>query len=202
MMEEFLWERGYSSIGGVDEAGRGPLAGPLVAACVVLPRYCYLPGVKDSKSLSPSRREKLYRDICSSSLAIGIGIVGESFIDTVGIDKANVFVFQEAISRASSSRFPEILILDWVKVPFLQIPSLSLPRAESKSLAVAAASVVAKVFRDEILQNFYQPLFPHYSFSQHKGYGTSLHRREIEEWGLESCHRLSFCQKYGKQSQR
>ena len=97
------------------------MAGPLVAACVVLPRYCYLPGVRDSKSLSPSQREKLYREICSSSLAIGIGMVGERFIDAAGIEKANGFVFQEAIYRASSSRFPEFLILDWVKVPFFRL---------------------------------------------------------------------------------
>ncbi|MDI3542653.1 MAG: ribonuclease [Candidatus Atribacteria bacterium] len=200
MIEEFLWERGYSFIGGVDEAGRGPLAGPLVAACVVLPRYCYLPGVKDSKSLSPSRRKELYKEICSSTWAIGIGMVGEKFIDAVGIEKANAFVFQEAICRASSSYFPDFLVLDWVKIPYLQTSSLSFARAESKSLAVAAASVVAKVFRDEIMENFYQPLFPHFSFSQHKGYGTSLHRKEIEKWGLESCHRLSFCRKYGKPS--
>jgi len=200
MIEEFLWERGYSFIGGVDEAGRGPLAGPLVAACVVLPRYSYLPGVKDSKSLSPSRRKELYREICSSAWTIGIGMVGEKFIDTVGIEKANVLVFQEAIYRASSSYFPDFLILDWVKIPSLLVSSCSLPHAESKSAAVAAASVVAKVFRDEIMENFYQPLFPHFSFSQHKGYGTSLHQKEIEKWGLESCHRLSFCRKYGKPS--
>jgi len=200
MIEEFLWERGYSFIGGVDEAGRGPLAGPLVAACVVLPRYFYLRGVKDSKSLSPSRRKELYQEICSSALAIGIGMVGERFIDTVGIEKANVFVFQEAIRWASFSYFPDFLILDWVKVPSLNFPSCSLPRAESKSETVAAASVVAKVFRDELMENFYQPLFPRYSFSQHKGYGTSIHREEIEKWGLEDCHRRSFCRRYGKQS--
>jgi len=105
MIEEFLWERGYSFIGGVDEAGRGPLAGPLVAACVVLPRYSYLPGVKDSKSLSPSRRKELYREICSSAWTIGIGMVGEKFIDTVGIEKATVSI------NFSGSYLPSIFFL-------------------------------------------------------------------------------------------
>lgn len=200
MVEEELWKRGYTRIGGVDEAGRGPLAGPLVASCVVIPPGFSLPDLRDSKKLSPSRRRKLFERICACALSIGVSIVGEKWIDVLGIQKANLFAFQDAMYRAFLGGSPDFLILDWWKIPSLSIPSLSLSHAEDLSISVASASVVAKVVRDQLMEDFYHPLFPQYGFSSHKGYGTQFHLTQIAVWGLSPCHRKSFCAGRGKDS--
>ncbi|MGC8778902.1 MAG: ribonuclease HII [Candidatus Caldatribacteriaceae bacterium] len=200
MVEEELWRKGYQRIGGVDEAGRGPLAGPLVASCVVVPLGFSLPGLRDSKKLSPLKRRALFEMICSKALSVGVSVVGERWIDLLGIQKANLFALENAVYRAFWHELPDFLIFDWWKVPFISIPSLSLAHAEELSVAVASASVVAKVVRDQIMEDFYHPLFPHYGFSVNKGYGTRFHLAQIETWGLSCCHRRSFCSGRGKGS--
>ncbi len=198
MLEEELWEQGYKRIGGVDEAGRGPLAGPLVASCVILPPGFHLPGLRDAKKLSPLERRRIFDLLCTHALAIGVGVLGERWIDVLGIQKANQFVFKEAIRRVFLRQSPDFLILDWWKIPSLTVPYLALAHAEEQSISVASASIVAKVVRDQMMEEFYHPLFPQYGFVQHKGYGTTFHRKQIERWGLSSCHRRSFCQRGGK----
>lgn len=198
MVEEELWREGYRRIGGVDEAGRGPLAGPLVASCVVVPYGFYLPGLRDSKKLSPSKRKSLFQVICSCALSVGVSILGEQWIDVLGIQEANLFAFREAVYRASFQNSPDFLVFDWWKVSLFSIPSLSLSHGEDRSIAVAAASVVAKVVRDQLMEGFYHPLFPQYGFSSNKGYGTHFHLVQIGTWGLSSCHRKSFFIRRGK----
>jgi ribonuclease HII len=197
MIEEALWKEGYTRIGGVDEAGRGPLAGPLVASCVVVPCGFSLPGLRDSKKLSPAKRRAFFEAICAGALSIGVSVIGERWIDLIGIQKANLFALQDAVYRAFLQQGPDFLIFDWWKVPLTSIPSLSLPHAEDLSIAVASASVVAKVVRDQIMEEFYHPLFPHYGFLENKGYGTRFHLMQIEAWGLSRCHRKSFCSDRG-----
>ncbi|MEN3186915.1 MAG: ribonuclease HII [Atribacterota bacterium] len=200
MVEEELWEKGYTRIGGVDEAGRGPLAGPLVASCVVISPGFSLPDLRDSKKLSPTKRKELFEEICLRAMSIGVSVVGEKWIDVLGIQKANFFAFQDAIRRAFLRESPDFLILDWWKIPALSIPFLSFSHAEDLSVAVASASIVAKVVRDQLMEDFYHPLFPQYGFSSHKGYGTQFHLTQIAIWGLSPYHRKSFCASYGKNS--
>ncbi|MEN3202517.1 MAG: ribonuclease HII [Atribacterota bacterium] len=194
-LEHELWEKGYRFIGGADEAGRGPLAGPLVASCVVLSPSFSLTRVPDSKRLTPAKRRKLFEIICREAVCVTLSVVGEQFIDCLGIQEANAFALYEAVWRASSLGKCEYVIVDWFPINWLFTPCLSLPRAEEKSLAVACASVVAKVFRDYLMEEWYDALFPGYGFAQHKGYGTATHLARLEVLGLSSCHRKSFCRK-------
>jgi len=196
MLEYGFCEKGMRYIAGVDEAGRGPLAGPLVSCCVIFPPRHFPPGLKDSKLLSPSKRIHLFQDICSEAYSLGVSIVGEKLIDCLGIQRANIYSFYEAVIRAAMKNMPDFVISDWIHIPGLNIPSISPVRAETKSYSVAAASIVAKVVRDSIMENQYQNLFPEYGFSRHKGYGTKLHFEKLSKYGLASCHRRSFCGKF------
>ncbi|MDK2897254.1 MAG: ribonuclease [Candidatus Atribacteria bacterium] len=196
LLEESLWSKGYTLVGGVDEAGRGSLAGPIVASCVVLPAYSSLPGLKDSKLLSRKQREVLFEQVCSLATSVGIGLIGEGIIDMVGINRANYLAFWEAIRGVEMMSSVDFLILDWINLPGLLIPSISTTHAESKSLTVAAASVVAKVTRDQLMTDFYHSEFPHYGFAQHKGYGTKQHLAALEVWGMSPVHRRTFCRRY------
>ncbi|WP_369017362.1 ribonuclease HII [Thermatribacter velox] len=201
-IEEKLWSEGYRFIGGVDEAGRGALGGPLVASCVVLPPFSSFPFLKDSKTLSPQKREDLFSFICEHAIAIGIGMACERLIDVLGINAANLYAFREAISRATLSRPLEFLIFDWLEVKGIPIPSLAFPKAEDKSQSVAAASIVAKVFRDRLMQELYHNTFPEYRFCEHKGYATKVHTQVIRKLGIAKCHRQSFCKNYETKSAR
>lgn len=192
-LEHELWKAGYRFIGGVDEAGRGPLAGPLVASCVVLFPSFPFTRVPDAKRLSPAKRQEWFAVICREAVCVTISVVGEQFIDCLGIQKANAFALYEAAWRASSLGRYEYLIVDWFSIPWSFTPCLSLPQAEEKSLAVACASVVAKVFRDYLMEVWYDALFPEYGFAQHKGYGTAMHFERLRTFGLSPCHRKSFC---------
>lgn len=176
------------------------MAGPLVASCVVVPYGFSLPGLRDSKKLSPSKRKSLFRVICSCALSIGVSVLGEQWIDVLGVQETNLFAFREAVYRAFFRNSPDFLVFDWWEVSLFSIPSLSLAHGEDQSIAVAAASVVAKVVRDHIMEDFYHPLFPQYGFSSNKGYGTHFHLTQIGTWGLSSCHRKSFCIRHGKDS--
>lgn len=192
-LEYKLWEEGYRLIGGVDEAGRGPLAGPLVASCVVLSPSFPLTHVPDAKRLTPARRRKLFEVICREAVCVTLGIVGEQFVDRLGIQRANAFALYEAAWRASSLGRYEYLIVDWFPITWSFTPCLSLPHGEERSLAVACASVVAKVFRDYLMETWYDALFPEYGFAQHKGYGTAEHLERLRVLGPSPCHRKSFC---------
>jgi len=195
-LEEDLWRKGYQRIAGVDEAGRGPLAGPLVAGCVIFPFLFRLQGLRDSKVLGVSRREMLFEKILQHALAVGVGVAGERLIEAVGITEANRFAFREAVMQASSVCSPDFLLLDWLCIPEVQIPFLALPRAEDKSISIAAASIVAKVWRDHLMKDWYQPAYPEYGFANHKGYATNAHHSCLERIGISPCHRKNFCRRY------
>jgi ribonuclease HII len=197
-IEHRLWSLGYHHVGGVDEAGRGPLAGPLVAGCVVLSPSFPLQNVPDSKRVSSARRRALFEVICREAVAIGLSIVSERWIDLVGIQRANELALYEAAWRAIAAGRFEYLVVDWMHLPWSFTPVLSLPKAEERSLAVACAALVAKFVRDSIMEEWYDPLFPEYGFSKHKGYGTALHFERIRAFGLAPCHRRSFCGQFGE----
>lgn len=180
--------KGYCYIGGVDEAGRGPLAGPVVAACVILPKDVMIYGLNDSKKLSPAKRDKLYDEIREKALAYGIGIADHNYIDRVNILNATKKAMETAI--LSMKIKPDFLIIDAVRLD-LDIEQLSVPRADATSASVAAASILAKVTRDRIMEKM-DLKYPGYGFAQHKGYGTQAHVEAIKRLGLCPIHRRSF----------
>mgnify|MGYP005851033925 FL=1 len=196
MLDEYLWKKGVKNIAGVDEAGRGPLAGPLISCCVVFSPWNIPSGLNDSKLLKSSQRIECFHLICETASSLGVSIVSEKFIDCMGIQIANIYSFREAVLRASMKEWPDFVIFDWIKVPEFPIPSISPSHAELKSYSVAAASIIAKVVRDSIMENHYHHLFPEYGFAYHKGYGTIFHMEKITEYGLANCHRRSFCGRF------
>ena len=187
--EEELHASGYRLIAGVDEAGRGALAGAVVAAAVILPRGARIVGLADSKKLSPEQRERLFSIIHSTALGIGVGIVDEVTIDRINILRASLLAMEKAVS--SLSPLPRLLLVDGNHLPSLPIPSWALIKGESRSASIAAASIVAKVTRDRLMVQ-YHDLFPPYQFRKHKGYGTSDHLQALTEHGPCPIHRLTF----------
>jgi ribonuclease HII len=187
--EQNLWNNGKRFIAGVDEAGRGPLAGPVVAAAVVFPREVYIEGVKDSKKLSEKQRLKLFEDIQSKALSIGIGIVPHLVIDEINILQATFKAMHQAISELIPK--PDILLIDGPYFAELNIPAKKIIDGDTKSFTIAAASIIAKVTRDKIMKD-YDLQYPDYGFAKHKGYGTAEHIAAIREFGLSEIHRKSF----------
>jgi len=180
---------GYQFIVGVDEAGRGPLAGPVVAAAVILAPEVYLSGVNDSKALSSARREELFSTIVSKACAYGIGVVSPAEIDEINILQATFLAMVKAINHTNI--FPDLVVVDGrqrLPFPLCQYP---LVKADSRCQVVAAASIIAKVIRDRIMQ-FYHLRYPLYGFDRHKGYGTEVHRQAVNLYGLSPVHRRSF----------
>ena len=188
LMEREAINSGFCSIGGVDEAGRGPLAGPVVAACVILPKDTYIIGVNDSKKLTPEKRDRLYDEIREKAIAYGVGIADHTYIDRVNILNATKKAMEVAI--LSMKTRPDYLIIDAVHLN-LEIPQKSVPRADADSVSVAAASILAKVTRDRIMEKM-EVKYPGYGFAQHKGYGTEAHIEAIRKLGLCAIHRRSF----------
>ena len=180
--------QGYTPLSGVDEAGRGPLAGPVVASAVVLPSGLRIAGLKDSKKLSPKQREALFLEILSKAEDIGVGIVGHEEIDRINIYRATKQAMITAIEDLTNT--PGILIIDAMELP-LKIKQVSMPRAESISASVAAASIIAKVTRDRLMDHFHS-LYPAYGFNKHKGYATRMHMEMLEKHGPCPIHRRSF----------
>jgi ribonuclease HII len=181
--------RGYSKVAGVDEAGRGPLAGPVVAAAVILPESFDLPGLTDSKQLSAKARERLYPLILTQALAVGVGVGRVEEIDRINILQATLRSMQRAIGRLGVPA--DFLLVDGnVPVP-LPLPQQALIKGDSRSLSIAAASVVAKVVRDRIMCSL-DRLHPGYGLAGHKGYGSAAHRAAIASLGPSPCHRRSF----------
>jgi ribonuclease HII len=191
--EQALWKAGISQVGGVDEAGRGPLAGPVVAAVVILPDQADLPaqlyGVRDSKRMTPAQRRhaRLRIEVVAVAWAVGLAVAAE--IDEVGIVPATRLAAQRAL--CALSRVPQHLLLDYLFLPEVEIPQTSLIKGDCRSLSIAAASVLAKTTRDAYMSAL-EVEFPGYGFARHKGYGTLAHRQAIACLGLTSQHRRSF----------
>ncbi len=194
--ELYAWERSrrekYRYIAGLDEAGRGPMAGPVVAAAVILPAHPEIRGIDDSKKLSPTRREILFDIILETALAFGIGIRSNKYIDRKGIAPATYSAMEMAVAMLSMQGYcPDIVIVDGFKVTSLTVPQEAVIKADSLSASVASASILAKVTRDRIMRN-YGVLYPDYGFASHKGYCTPSHRKQLSFLGPSPIHRLSF----------
>lgn len=190
IMEEFEEKyKAFTYIAGVDEVGRGPLAGPVVASCVILDRSIQILYINDSKKLSEKKRESLYDEICEKSVAYGIGIVSPGRIDEINILNATYEAMKAAISSLDIK--PDILLNDAVHIPDLDIKQVSIIKGDAKSISIAAASIVAKVSRDRLMVE-YDTIYPEYKFAKNKGYGTKEHISAIKEHGLCPIHRRSF----------
>lgn len=180
---------GFVRIAGLDEAGRGPLAGPVVAAAVVLPEGMLIPDVRDSKKLSPSQRDRLYDVILQNALGCGIGIVDERTIDDVNIYQASIIAMERAVDGIDPQ--PDFLLIDALSLPRTPIRQQALIKGDCRSHSIAAASIVAKVTRDRIMVELHRT-FPQYLFHKHKGYGTREHLSLIRQFGPCDAHRRSF----------
>ena len=182
-------QRGYKLIAGIDEAGRGPLAGPVVAAAVILSPDYENSEIKDSKQLSARKRERLYEIIKQDALSIGLGVAEASIVDAVNVLQATLIAMKEAIANLSIT--PDYLLIDGTHRIFLSIPQETIVKGDSLSLSVASASIIAKVSRDRIME-IYHRQFPQYNFLKNKGYGTGEHREAIKKYGYCKIHRRSF----------
>lgn len=184
-----FYSDGVSSIAGVDEAGRGPLAGPVVASAVILPADVQIEGLRDSKKLTPKKREVLFEKIMESSISWGVGVVSPAEIDEMNILRASLKAMDIAVSGLLVS--PELLLVDGPFEIAQKIPQRAIKKGDDLSLSIAAASVIAKVTRDRMMCDL-EKVYPNFSFSVHKGYGTKLHFRELREFGPTPVHRRSF----------
>ncbi|MCU9813829.1 ribonuclease HII [Paraclostridium sp. AKS73] len=183
------YEKGYTYIGGIDEAGRGPLAGPVVAAVVVFKPGTKIEGINDSKKLSEAKRDELFDIIRDQALDYGIGIVQREEIDKYNILNATYMAMKKAINCLKKT--PDYLLVDAAHVPDVSIDQKSIIKGDSKSISIAAASILAKVTRDSIMYE-YDKMYPEYGFASHKGYGTDQHYKAIREHGITTIHRRSF----------
>lgn len=199
-IEEEINLKGAQSIAGIDEAGRGPLAGPVVVACVVMPRDSMIEGVNDSKKVSEKKREKLYDEIIQEAIAYGVGIISQEEIDKINILNATKEGLTLAIKEMEKDlkekqrgfEKPEIILVDALtKIDTDHIPYRSIIKGDAKSYSIAAASIIAKVTRDRIMREW-DEVYPMYGFAKHKGYGTASHIAAIKEYGLCPLHRRSF----------
>ena len=180
---------GYSLIAGIDEAGRGPLAGPVVSAAVVLPDSFRIGDVDDSKKLTPEKRAALLPRIQESAVAVGVGVVAPETIDSINILKAALLSMVKAVENLSIK--PDYLLIDGPFPISLNLPQHPIPKGDSLSISIAAASIVAKVTRDRMMEDF-DRIYPEYGFSKHKGYPTRAHRAAIQKFGCSPIHRKTF----------
>lgn len=187
--ERIAWSLGYSLAAGVDEAGRGPLAGPVVAGAVILPPRPFFPGLNDSKQLSAARREALFDAIRNEAIAVGVGIVGERVIEEINILQATRRAMTDAVRDLKTP--PDYLLIDAVRLPDVTIPQEPIIHGDALSLSIAAASVIAKVTRDRIMEDHHRR-YPLYNFARHKGYGTAEHLERIRRHGPSPIHRRTF----------
>ncbi len=192
MHEVFAYEREYADcayICGIDEVGRGPLAGPVVAAAVILPKDCDILYINDSKKLTEKKREILYDEIMEKAVAVGIGMASPARIDEINILQATYEAMREAISKLRVK--PDILLNDAVKIPGVDVKQVSIIKGDAKSASIGAASIIAKVTRDRMMVE-YDGVFPEYDFASNKGYGTAVHIAALKEMGPTPIHRRSF----------
>lgn len=178
---------------GIDEAGRGPLAGPVVAAAAVLPKDCQIFYLNDSKKLSEKKRDLLFDEIKEKAVAYGIGIVSPKVIDEINILQATYEAMRQAISQLNV--IPEILLNDAVTIPGVDIMQVPIVKGDAKSVSIAAASILAKVTRDRMMME-YDQIYPEYGFAKHKGYGTAAHIAALKEYGPCPIHRRTFIKKF------
>ncbi|MEK7824835.1 MAG: ribonuclease HII [Nitrospirota bacterium] len=188
-LEDDAYLNGYRLIAGIDEVGRGSLAGPVVAAAVLLPKDSLIFGVTDSKELGERKRESVFEEIKKRAVDIGIGIVDASLIDRINILQATILAMQKAVLGLKTS--PDYLLIDAVKIPGLYIRQKSVIKGDSLSISIGAASIIAKVTRDKIMKD-YHARFPLYNFISNKGYGTKDHFESLSRYGPCEIHRLSF----------
>ncbi|MCC3357490.1 ribonuclease HII [Bacillus sp. REN16] len=186
--EHDLYIKGFRCLAGVDEVGRGPLAGPVVAAAVILPQDAYLPGLNDSKKLSEQKREELFQQITECAISIGIGIIPAHVIDDVNIYQATKLAMKKALLSLSVK--PDHLLVDAMEIP-IDIPQTSIIKGDAKSVSIAASSIIAKVTRDRLMVRL-SHAFPQYGFEKHMGYGTAYHLEALKKYGVISEHRRSF----------
>ena len=187
--EKELWKNGINLIAGMDEVGRGPLIGPVVTACVILPKDFVLEGLTDSKKLSEKKREEFYDYIMEHSISVGIGMMDEKVIDEVNIYEATKLAMYQAVEKSKVK--PEHVLIDAMKLDKLEMPSTSIIKGDAKSISIAAASVIAKVTRDRMMIEL-DKKYPMYGFKSHKGYPTKKHIEAIKEYGLIDGYRKTF----------
>lgn len=188
--EKELYEKGVNYIGGVDEVGRGPLIGPVVTACVVLPKDFKLDGLTDSKQLSEKKRDKFFEYIKENAIACEVGIIGPEIIDEVNIYEATKLAMKQAIDKVRKKIKLEHVLIDAMPLE-LNIPSTSIIKGDAKSISIAAASVIAKVTRDKMMYELDEK-YPQYGFKNHKGYPTKKHLEAIHIYGLIEGYRKSY----------
>ena len=186
--ENELYAQGIDLIAGVDEVGRGPLAGPVVAAVVILPKACKIPGLNDSKKIPKSKHKEIYEDVLQNAIAIGIGVKDNQVIDQVNIYEATKLAMMEAIGQLEPQ--PQHLLIDAMKLD-LPISQTSIIKGDANSLSIAAASIVAKVTRDQMMEEFDRE-YPGYDFAKNAGYGTANHLAGLDQLGVTPIHRRSF----------
>ncbi len=194
-----VYERQYKDRGflcGIDEVGRGPLAGPVVAGAVILPKDCEILYLNDSKKLSEKKRELLYDEIMEKAVAVGIGAVSPEKIDEINILQATYEAMRIAISKLSVR--PDLLLNDAVTIPAVDIPQVPIIKGDAKSVSIAAASIIAKVTRDRMMVQ-YEELYPGYEFASNKGYGSARHIAALKELGPCPIHRRSFIKNFVKE---
>jgi ribonuclease HII len=178
---------------GIDEVGRGPFAGPVMAGAVILPKEARILYINDSKKLSPKRREELYDIIMEEAVSVGIGAVTPQRIDEINILQATYEAMREAVSKLSVA--PDLLLIDAVHIPDLDVRQVSIIKGDAKSQSIAAASIVAKVTRDRLMCE-YDKILPEYHFASNKGYGTREHIEALKKYGPSPIHRRTFISKY------
>ena len=191
------YERQYGEYGvicGIDEAGRGPLAGPVVAAAVILDVNCPILYVNDSKKLSEKKREELYDEIMEKAVSVGVGIASPETIDEINILQADYVAMREAVSQLTPK--PEVFLNDAVTIPGIEGRQVPIIKGDAKSISIGAASIVAKVTRDRLMEQ-YADVFPEYDFASNKGYGSAAHIAALKEYGPTPIHRHSFIKNFG-----
>jgi ribonuclease HII len=186
--EKKYWDQ-YEYIGGIDEVGRGPLAGPVVTACVVLPKDCSILYINDSKKLSAQKREELYEIIMREAVSVSIGVNSEERIDEINILQATYEAMRQAIAEAKVQ--PQLLLNDAVNIPGVAIPQVPIIKGDAKSISIGAASIIAKVTRDRMMVE-YDSIYPEYNFASNKGYGSAEHIEALKKYGPCPIHRRSF----------
>ena len=192
--EDELRNRGFNMICGIDEAGRGPLAGPVVVASVIMPANSMIEGVNDSKKVSEKKREKLYDQILEEAISYGVGIVGQDEIDEINILNATKKGLTMSLKELTVK--PDLIIVDALThIDTMGIPYESIIKGDAKCYSIAAASIVAKVTRDRIMRQW-DEIYPQYGFAKHKGYGTAAHISAIKEYGVCPIHRRSFTKNF------
>ncbi len=195
-MNQLLWdfectfsEKGYRAICGVDEAGRGPLAGPVYAAAVILPLGCEIDGLDDSKKLTPKKRDRLFDEICKTALSYSVASASVEEIDSINILHAAMLAMTRAIEGLNLT--PDLALIDGNRSPGCAVETLPIVKGDARSASIAAASILAKVSRDRVMDEMAKE-YPEYAFEKHKGYPTKLHYEMIEKYGVLPIHRKSF----------